>query len=110
MDILINAHILINDLPASNLSYMHTQGNVSHVVSLAPPDGFAYTGYANVTVINPDGGYGVGVDVLFFSEDCIEVGTIGHGTNCTECPEGAVCPGGNRLWPEVGWCVTLHSL
>lgn len=43
------------------------------------------------------------VDAVFFTDDCPEVGTFGRGSECVECPKGAVCPGGNRMWPMPGW-------
>lgn len=33
------------------------------------------------------------------------VGHIGQGAACSDCPTGATCPGGNRVWPNPGWCV-----
>ena len=30
-------------------------------------------------------------------------GQFGRGNDCTDCPEGATCPGGYRLWAVAGW-------
>eukprot|EP00698_Gefionella_okellyi_P014030 TRINITY_DN3876_c1_g2_i1.p1 TRINITY_DN3876_c1_g2~~TRINITY_DN3876_c1_g2_i1.p1 ORF type:complete len:1915 (+),score=364.46 TRINITY_DN3876_c1_g2_i1:42-5747(+) len=62
-----------------------------------------YTGYCDVTIINPDGGWAVLVDGAFYTRDCPYVGFIGYGEECRRCPLGADCPGGNRIWPLPGW-------
>jgi hypothetical protein len=41
--------------------------------------------------------------LLFATDDCPEHGQYGTGADCRPCPEGAVCPGGNRLWPLGGY-------
>ena len=74
------------------------------------------SGYQNLTLVNPDGGYAVFVDVFFITDDCPEpgkedsiivnfilLGMYGVGLACRPCPAGATCPGGNRLWPLEGW-------
>ncbi|KAH3742736.1 calcium-binding protein [Pelomyxa schiedti] len=60
-------------------------------------------GYQNITVTNPDGGFGVLSPGILYTEDCPEPGFYGKGTDCHPCPRGAICPGGNRLWPDAGW-------
>eukprot|EP00698_Gefionella_okellyi_P013240 TRINITY_DN3615_c0_g1_i5.p1 TRINITY_DN3615_c0_g1~~TRINITY_DN3615_c0_g1_i5.p1 ORF type:complete len:5028 (-),score=1048.37 TRINITY_DN3615_c0_g1_i5:200-15283(-) len=60
-------------------------------------------GYHNVTLANPDGGFLEAVDAAFYSDDCPFEGFIGQGANCTTCPGGAHCPGGNRIWPLPGY-------
>jgi len=31
------------------------------------------------------------------------IGQWGEGLDCKSCPDGAICPGGNRIWPQTGW-------
>jgi len=112
-DILANSTVLINGLEAYNATFADLSAPTS--VVFYPPHGFNYTGYANVTVYNPDGGYGMGEDIIFFSIDCPQPGLIGRGTDCRACPYGGYCPGGNRIWPLPGWYVlaslsSLHCL
>src|SRR5262249_33670757 len=61
-------------------------------------------GYAALQVINPDGGSATSLDLLYYATGCAAVGLWGSDDNdCFECPEGASCPGGNRLRPEPGY-------
>ena len=99
VDILPDSVIRINGMDAYNVTFFDNLTNRT-TAYFYPPVGFNYTGYANLTVINPDGGYGVGRDVIFFSIDCPQPGLIGRGTSCRSCPAGAICPGGNRIWPQ----------
>ena len=93
--------VRLNDLNVRNLT-ITTVGAYSTAL-FNTPFGFNYTGYGNITVFNPDGGYGLAQDIVFFSEDCPQPGLIGRGVDCRQCPEGAYCPGGNRIWPLPGW-------
>eukprot|EP00698_Gefionella_okellyi_P010305 TRINITY_DN2665_c0_g3_i2.p1 TRINITY_DN2665_c0_g3~~TRINITY_DN2665_c0_g3_i2.p1 ORF type:complete len:3735 (+),score=895.51 TRINITY_DN2665_c0_g3_i2:675-11207(+) len=61
-----------------------------------------FSGYTNLTVLNPDGGYTVFTDA-FFTEDCPYPGQWGRGVDCKNCTVGAICPGGYRLWPLPGY-------
>jgi hypothetical protein len=61
-------------------------------------------GYAEVRVINADGSFSVVSDQLFYTEDCPgRENMYGVGSQCFKCPEGGVCPGGNRIWPKPGY-------
>ena len=72
--------------------------------------------YLNVSVTNPDGGFENMYEPIFATNDCPEQGTLcilivinfvigyyGRGLNCTTCPHGGFCPGGNRVWPLPGF-------
>eukprot|EP01112_Ceratiomyxa_fruticulosa_P012240 TRINITY_DN3383_c0_g1_i2.p1 TRINITY_DN3383_c0_g1~~TRINITY_DN3383_c0_g1_i2.p1 ORF type:complete len:695 (-),score=96.94 TRINITY_DN3383_c0_g1_i2:244-2328(-) len=39
---------------------------------------------------------------LYYATSCIRPGEYGTG-ECKPCPEGATCPGGNRVYPIPGW-------
>jgi hypothetical protein len=56
-----------------------------------------------VTIQNPDGTTATLPDGLFLTADCTEKGKFGAGGVCKECPKGALCPGGNRVWPKEGY-------
>lgn len=40
---------------------------------------------------------------IFYTDDCPAEGRFGSGKDCRACPEGATCPGGNRIWPAAGY-------
>eukprot|EP00163_Fabomonas_tropica_P033627 TRINITY_DN8938_c0_g3_i1.p1 TRINITY_DN8938_c0_g3~~TRINITY_DN8938_c0_g3_i1.p1 ORF type:complete len:1387 (+),score=389.60 TRINITY_DN8938_c0_g3_i1:331-4491(+) len=42
-------------------------------------------------------------EAVFITAKCAEEGMFGTGASCRPCPEGAVCPGGSRAWPEEGY-------
>jgi hypothetical protein len=73
------------------------------VAFLIPPS--ASAGYVPITLRNDLGGGQLVTrnDVLFYTDDCPEEGQFGKGLDCKECPEGAECPGGYRLWPKPGY-------
>jgi hypothetical protein len=110
VDMLVGARILVNGLEATNVSFWNTSADAPVRVLFFPPFNFSYEGYASLTVMNPDGGVGVERDIMYFSEDCPQVGLVGRGTSCRQCPSGAFCPGGNRIWPSAGWCVRVLLL
>eukprot|EP00163_Fabomonas_tropica_P008489 TRINITY_DN181_c0_g1_i1.p1 TRINITY_DN181_c0_g1~~TRINITY_DN181_c0_g1_i1.p1 ORF type:complete len:3977 (-),score=642.26 TRINITY_DN181_c0_g1_i1:114-12044(-) len=60
-------------------------------------------GYVEVAVSNPNGARTVLKDILYYTSDCPIEGMFGRGTACKPCPEGASCPGGFRLIPNVGY-------
>ena len=41
--------------------------------------------------------------VAYSNNSNMSVGYYGRGLNCSPCPQGAFCPGGNRLWPRSGY-------
>eukprot|EP00698_Gefionella_okellyi_P016594 TRINITY_DN4759_c0_g1_i2.p1 TRINITY_DN4759_c0_g1~~TRINITY_DN4759_c0_g1_i2.p1 ORF type:complete len:1246 (+),score=296.69 TRINITY_DN4759_c0_g1_i2:735-4472(+) len=59
--------------------------------------------YQNVSLFNPDGGWQLMVDALYYTDDCPFEGYYGRGLDCRPCPEGGYCPGGYRMWPLAGW-------
>eukprot|EP00698_Gefionella_okellyi_P003991 TRINITY_DN1369_c0_g1_i1.p1 TRINITY_DN1369_c0_g1~~TRINITY_DN1369_c0_g1_i1.p1 ORF type:complete len:4179 (+),score=776.41 TRINITY_DN1369_c0_g1_i1:1337-12538(+) len=59
--------------------------------------------YQNMTVVNPDGGWQVMVEVVFLTNDCPFEGLFGRGLDCHVCTVGGYCPGGYRIWPLPGW-------
>ena len=60
-------------------------------------------GYVDLAVEN-FGGTSFEVDfLLFVTDECPDAGTYGVAPNCLPCPEGAECPGGNRVWAEPGY-------
>lgn len=40
---------------------------------------------------------------VFYTELCPKQGQLGTGINCRDCPRGAECPGGERVWPRPGF-------
>ena len=63
-------------------------------------------GYHTVGVVNPDGTSVHKRDLIYYSNDCPFLGKLGKSmdeASCTDCPTGAECPGGNRIWPKPGY-------
>jgi hypothetical protein len=61
-------------------------------------------GYHAVRVLNPTRGSGATQgNLLFATDDCPKPGQFGTGKACKDCPEGGICPGGNRIWPKSGY-------
>jgi hypothetical protein len=54
-------------------------GNIT--MSFFPPVNYSIIGYANLTVRNPDGGWSVVREQMFFTDDCPFVGA--HATQST---------------------------
>ena len=40
---------------------------------------------------------------LYYTNKCVENGTMLLNGGCRRCPRGATCPGGGRVWPERGY-------
>ena len=59
-------------------------------------------GYENLDVINRDGAFARDGS-FFYTDDCPEEGQFGRGSDCVDCPEGGICPGGYRIWPKPGY-------
>jgi hypothetical protein len=70
------------------------------VITTPPVDKY---GYYLLRVANPDGSMSSIANILYYTNDCPKVGTFGKGADCKPCPTGAVCPGGNRIWPKPGY-------
>jgi hypothetical protein len=60
-------------------------------------------GYAPITVVNADGGSRVLAERMFYTDDCPFPNQFGSGLDCIDCPEGATCPGGRRMFPKPGY-------
>eukprot|EP00698_Gefionella_okellyi_P009938 TRINITY_DN2556_c0_g1_i3.p1 TRINITY_DN2556_c0_g1~~TRINITY_DN2556_c0_g1_i3.p1 ORF type:complete len:3589 (+),score=699.74 TRINITY_DN2556_c0_g1_i3:128-10894(+) len=78
------------------------------VLNMVTP-GFNSTGnftngvYANISFLNPDGGFYMWHEPVFITESCPFEGQFGIGLACQTCPPGAICPGGFRVWPNAGY-------
>jgi outer membrane protein assembly factor BamB len=60
--------------------------------------------YLRLSLVNVmSGTYGAADNLVYVTSDCPEEGQFGRGKDCRECPEGADCPGGYRLWPKPGY-------
>lgn len=95
--------VWIGTVPARNVWFVN-----NYTINIETPP-LNTSGYHNITLMNPDGGYATFSDVLFVTDICPEVGWYGVGLECRRCPIGAYCPGGNRLWPLPGWCASKSS-
>lgn len=73
--ILPNATVYIAGLPCDNITADVNETTTVGNISFFPPLYWNTTGYQNLTVFNADGGVTVGVDVMFFTNDCPFVGT-----------------------------------
>eukprot|EP00163_Fabomonas_tropica_P020199 TRINITY_DN3556_c0_g1_i2.p1 TRINITY_DN3556_c0_g1~~TRINITY_DN3556_c0_g1_i2.p1 ORF type:complete len:1274 (+),score=87.86 TRINITY_DN3556_c0_g1_i2:1380-5201(+) len=62
--------------------------------------------YHDVDVQNADGTRASLRQAIYFTDTCQGDSTqsfYGAGAECRPCPEGAICPGGFRMWPQPGW-------
>lgn len=76
-------------------------GGVTADIHFTTPSRIALgSGYVGYTFLNPDGG--AYTNEIFYTDGCPVKGEWGA-VDCNPCPEGAECPGGNRLWPLPGW-------
>ena len=75
-DVLEGAQVFIKGLPITNATYDNSTGN--YTIEFYPPSQFNFTGYMNLSIVNPDGGWTEAVDVMYFTEDCPFVGTSLH--------------------------------
>eukprot|EP01006_Ploeotia_vitrea_P055683 TRINITY_DN68023_c0_g2_i3.p1 TRINITY_DN68023_c0_g2~~TRINITY_DN68023_c0_g2_i3.p1 ORF type:complete len:1569 (+),score=598.02 TRINITY_DN68023_c0_g2_i3:697-4707(+) len=71
--------------------------------------------YRMIRLVNKDGGYAScphecsEEENLFYVEECIPKGQWGAGLDCLPCPEGAICPGGYRIWPLPGYWIPTET-
>jgi hypothetical protein len=104
-----------------------TRGNHNHTLLLTRVSNTSYhfpaDVYANVTLSRADGHTAALNNAVFLAQNCFFeglsvvdayyllshaaalTGVFWNGAACVDCPEGAFCPGGPRLWPRPGWCV-----
>eukprot|EP00163_Fabomonas_tropica_P022290 TRINITY_DN3888_c0_g1_i1.p1 TRINITY_DN3888_c0_g1~~TRINITY_DN3888_c0_g1_i1.p1 ORF type:complete len:4143 (-),score=879.03 TRINITY_DN3888_c0_g1_i1:311-12364(-) len=61
------------------------------------------TGYADLEIVNIRGSYTKVSDLLYYTDTCLPPSEYGRPGDCKACPTGAVCPGGNRVWPKAGF-------
>eukprot|EP00698_Gefionella_okellyi_P002227 TRINITY_DN12046_c0_g1_i1.p1 TRINITY_DN12046_c0_g1~~TRINITY_DN12046_c0_g1_i1.p1 ORF type:complete len:963 (-),score=208.55 TRINITY_DN12046_c0_g1_i1:1442-4165(-) len=93
--------------PCVNLTVI-TQTARTAVINMVTP-GLNATGnftqgvYVNMTFLNPDGGFYLWREPVFVTASCPYEGQFGIGLACRNCPAGAVCPGGFRVWPIAGF-------
>lgn len=72
---------------------------------------------ASATAVPSDDGYGLYISeacggYLVPGPHCLQPGALcawGSGASCMACPEGAVCPGGQRMWVTAGWWVSSEA-
>eukprot|EP00698_Gefionella_okellyi_P021977 TRINITY_DN7216_c0_g6_i1.p1 TRINITY_DN7216_c0_g6~~TRINITY_DN7216_c0_g6_i1.p1 ORF type:complete len:2790 (+),score=706.46 TRINITY_DN7216_c0_g6_i1:973-9342(+) len=114
-------NVTFSGITASKLSMVLVSGQV-YVVNQQPvlehgsvvylyfqsPQSSA-VGYKNVTIRNSDGGFVTLSSAAYYSNDCPYIGFVGSGSACSVCPSGATCPGGNRIFPQVGYWTTSVS-
>lgn len=60
------------------------------------------SGYVSILLTNPDTG-STEDQAVYYTSACISAGMLGVGLECRPCPTGGVCPGGDRLWPDLGY-------
>ena len=66
--------------------------------------GVDQVGYATVIVVRGDGMVANLEQGFYVASVCPEVGTVADDDGeCVACPEGTVCPGGDRVWPTEGY-------
>jgi len=96
--------------------YSRTSANDSSIanITFVAPSTFA-TGYHNLTLYNirqPVQTVTRGDLIYYVSPelvDCLLPGMFWNGKNCILCPRGGYCPGGNRVWPFVGYWSTNEN-
>ena len=64
----------------------------SHTLLFQPPPSTT-VGYVDLRVVNPDGGYRLIPQVLYYTDQCLLVGYYGPADGCLPCPPRAICPG-----------------
>jgi hypothetical protein len=78
-------------------------GNEQQTLQFKMPP-YNASGYKNVVITNPGGGTSSRLTgELFYTDQCAEVGKHLLKGSCADCPVGASCPGGNRVWPNDGY-------
>ena len=65
--------------------------------------GEATNGYHDLSVVNLGGTMTEARKVLFYTDSCRREGYFG--ADCKKCPKGGICPGGDRVWADVGYWV-----
>eukprot|EP00700_Malawimonas_jakobiformis_P002070 EC723152.1.p1 GENE.EC723152.1~~EC723152.1.p1 ORF type:complete len:168 (+),score=21.99 EC723152.1:54-557(+) len=62
-------------------------------------------GYYNLTILNPDGQFTFSDYMVYYTNDCPVPGKLGclGDDSCQDCPLGARCRGGCRVWPLPGY-------
>lgn len=79
-----------------------TEGSFSgSIVFLTPL--IRRTGYIDVALSQCEGVITTLPGALYITDDCPVAGSFGKGTDCKPCPEGGICPGGNRIVPKPGY-------
>lgn len=89
--------VLVGGIRAMNV----TMNSTRLITFLTPAQ--QTTGYFDMTIINPDGGFFTLANEMYYTDDCPFPGQFGKGLECKPCPEGGVCPGGYRIWPKQGY-------
>eukprot|EP00163_Fabomonas_tropica_P018809 TRINITY_DN3319_c0_g1_i2.p1 TRINITY_DN3319_c0_g1~~TRINITY_DN3319_c0_g1_i2.p1 ORF type:complete len:2244 (-),score=420.27 TRINITY_DN3319_c0_g1_i2:218-6949(-) len=89
--------------PSLSLLQQQSTAAVAPVILYYQVPPVAAGGYASLELVNNNGGRIVLSRGIYSSDDCPMPGMFGRGADCIACPEGAVCPGGYRMWPRPGY-------
>jgi hypothetical protein len=78
---------------------------VRYLVAAIPDGNVSYplNERVRLRVYNRDNASSDAPERVYITTDCPRIGEWGTGDDCEPCPEGATCPGGNRIWPQNGY-------
>eukprot|EP00698_Gefionella_okellyi_P024708 TRINITY_DN8795_c0_g1_i2.p1 TRINITY_DN8795_c0_g1~~TRINITY_DN8795_c0_g1_i2.p1 ORF type:complete len:2079 (-),score=494.13 TRINITY_DN8795_c0_g1_i2:11-6247(-) len=96
-DLIPGMQVFVNGSECFNVSVT----NRTQAVLVTPP--LNQTGYQNIYMRNPDGGWVTFSPGFFYTDDCPREGEFGRGLNCIACPAGGICPGGFRVQAVEGY-------
>jgi hypothetical protein len=98
------ASSVVVPVPNVTSTYDPTSDTYTAVLRVPAAPGTAET-YADVAVLNPGSGRSsTSSSALYYTDSTCTPNTefLDDG-GCAPCPTGAVCPGGNRVWPQSGY-------
>lgn len=60
-------------------------------------------GYQTLSLSNLVGTSASNASMVYYTDVCAKPGQYGTGRACKDCPTGAICPGGYRIWAQPGY-------
>eukprot|EP00698_Gefionella_okellyi_P024988 TRINITY_DN9001_c0_g1_i1.p1 TRINITY_DN9001_c0_g1~~TRINITY_DN9001_c0_g1_i1.p1 ORF type:complete len:4472 (-),score=913.68 TRINITY_DN9001_c0_g1_i1:1438-14763(-) len=98
LDFLFGMQVFVNGSATTNVTVL----DYNTVLFQVPSTNYTNI-YLSLYLLNPDGGFLLYSNALYYTDICPNVGEFGIGLECRSCPAGAYCPGGRRIWPSSGY-------